>query len=274
MSAPASGQLSQLGRPGQPALGRSMLTLRLDPVRLLFSAGLWRAVGYLLGYLVLSGALFAIAFSVVTTVGVLSFTLLGIPLAIVAAGVVHWCAGIERGRLRPVFDLPVTADYPPLPPRGLVARARACWRDRATWQEFAYLVGLWVPFFALDTVVVAIWAWFASWITLPLWYWAPWTDFHGIRYHGFQLGFYFPQNHRPGGPGTVGVFIDSLPKALVAAGLGLVGVLIFNYVVVATARMHARVARSLLRPPVDPLAEAKAALAAPGPLGPLYPNPQ
>jgi hypothetical protein len=121
--------------------------------------------------------------------------------------------------------------------------------------------------------VVAIWAWFASWITLPLWYWAPWTDYHGIKYHGMQLGFYFPQDRRPGGAGTIGIFVDTLPKALIVAAAGLVGLLIFNYVIVATARMHARVARALLRPPADPLAEVKAALATPGPLGPLHPNP-
>jgi putative sensor protein len=256
---------------GQP--GGSRLTLRLDPLRLLCSRGLGRAIGYLTGYLLLSGLLFSIALSVVTTVGVLSFTLFGIPLAIAAAGVLHWCAGVERRRLRAVFDTPVEIDYPPLPPKGLLARARACWTDRATWREFAYLVGLFVPLFTLDTVVMAIWAWLASWITLPIWYWAPWTDFHGTRYHGFQLGFYFPQAQPPGGQGTVGIFVDSLPKALAVAAVGLIGVLIFNYVVVATARMHARVARAMLRPPADPLAEIKATLAAPGPLGPLYPTP-
>ncbi|HET7012948.1 MAG TPA: sensor domain-containing protein [Streptosporangiaceae bacterium] len=261
MSAPSAGQL-----------GQSRLTLRLDPVRLLFSASLWRSIGYLIGHLVFSGLLFSITLAVVTTVGVLSFTLFGIPLAIAAAAAVHWCAGVERWRLGAVFDTPVKASYPPLPPRGLLARARACWTDRATWREFAYLIGLFVPLFALDTAVFAIWALFASWITLPLWYWAPWTEYNGIRYHGYQAGFYFP--HGPHGPGTVGVFIDTLPKALVAAGIGLVGLLIFNYVVVATARMHARVARAMLRPPADPLAEAKAALTTPGPLGPLYPNPQ
>jgi len=238
----------------------------------MFSASLWRAIGYLSGYLVLGGLLFAIALSVVTTVGVLSFTLFGIPLAIAAAAAVHWCAGAERWRLLAVFDAPVEASYPPLPPQGLLTRARACWTDRATWREFGYLIGLFAPLYALDTAVFAIWALFASWITLPLWYWAPWTDYRGINYHGYQLGFYFP--HGPDGPGTVGVFIDTLPKALIAAAVGLVGVLIFNYVVVATARMHARVARALLRPPADPLAAVKAALGAPGPLGPLYPNPR
>jgi hypothetical protein len=254
---------------GQP--GRSRLALKRDPIRLMFSASLWRAIGFLVGYLLLSGLLFSIALSVVTIVGVLSFTLFGIPLAIAAAGVVHGCAGVERWRLRAVFDAPVKASYPPLPQRGLLARARARWTNRATWREFAYLVGLWAPLYCLDTVVFAIWALFASWITLPLWYWAPWNEYHGIKYHGVQFGFYFP--HGPNGPGTVGVFIDTLPKALVVAALGIAGLLISNYLVVATARMHARVARALLRPPADPLAEIKATLATPGPLGPLYPAP-
>src|SRR4030088_2447094 len=128
---------------GQP--GQSRLTMRLNPVRLLFSGSLWRAVGFLLGYLLLSGVLFSIALSAVTMVTVLSFTLLGIPLAIAAAGGVRWCAAAERRRLDGVFKIPVRASYPPLPQRGLFARARACWTDRATWRESAYLVGLFAP---------------------------------------------------------------------------------------------------------------------------------
>jgi hypothetical protein len=42
--------------------------------------------------------------------------------------------------------------------------------------------------------------------------------------------------------------------------------LIFNYVVVATARAHAAVARGLLGPAEDPLREAKDVLERPGPL--------
>src|SRR6266700_6203883 len=104
MSASQADRLDRLGRVGR--VGQSRLGLRLDPVRLLFSRGLWRAIGYLTGYLVVSGLLFAIVLIVVTTVGVLSFTLLGIPLAIAAAGAVHWCGGVERWRLRAVFDAP------------------------------------------------------------------------------------------------------------------------------------------------------------------------
>jgi len=252
-------------------LAAARLPLYRNPARLVFSASLWRAVGFLLGYLVLSGVLFSVAVTVVTAVTALSFTLLGLPLAIAAAAVVHWCATMERVRLRPMFDEPVKPSYAALPERGLVARVAACWRDRATWRELAYLVGLFAPLFALGTAVVAIWGWFLSWITLPIWYWAPWIDYHGRRIHGYQLGFYFP--HGPDGPGTIGVFIDTLPKALLAAAAGIAGFLIFNYVVVAAARLHARVARALLKAPADPLAEAKTVVTEPGPLGPLRPTP-
>ena len=42
--------------------------------------------------------------------------------------------------------------------------------------------------------------------------------------------------------------------------------LIFNYVLVATARAHAAVARGLLGPAEDPLRQAKEVLGRPGPL--------
>ena len=48
--------------------------------------------------------------------------------------------------------------------------------------------------------------------------------------------------------------------------------LLFNYVLVLTARMHARVAGALLRAPGDPLADAKEVLTHPGPLGKLHPE--
>ena len=54
-----------------------------------------------------------------------------------------------------------------------------------------------------------------------------------------------------------GLYVDSLPKALLTALVCLAGFLLFNYVLVATARGHASVARSLLSEPSDPLKEAK-----------------
>jgi hypothetical protein len=49
---------------------------------------------------------------------------------------------------------------------------------------------------------------FLAGVTLPIWYWAPWQTIHGVRYHGYQLG-YFP-NGPHGHPGY-GLYIDTLP---------------------------------------------------------------
>jgi len=109
-------------------------------------------------------------------------------------------------------------------------------------------------------------------VTLPAWYWAPrGSDMagyvHGTQLqHGVPIG-YFP--HGANGPGAIGLFADSLPRALIAAAVFAVLFALFSYVLVATARMHARVARSLLGPPVDPLEDARGVMTGPGPLGTL-----
>ncbi|HEY7324042.1 MAG TPA: hypothetical protein VH520_04375 [Streptosporangiaceae bacterium] len=87
-----------------------------------------------------------------------------------------------------------------------------------------------------------------------------------MRYHSYQLG-YFPNGPHPvPGDHSWGLFIDTLPKALLAAVVCLILFLIFNYAVVATARAHVAVARGLLGPPEDPLRQAKEVLGRPGPL--------
>jgi Putative sensor len=167
------------------------------------------------------------------------------------------------------FTRPVLGQYRPVTKKGVVAQATTRWKDRATWRDLAYLVGLWPALFVLDTVVFTVWLVFLAGITLPIWSWAPESTFsHGLTAHGVQFG-YFPNG--PDGPGGHGFYVDTLPRALLAAAASLVLFLAFNYVVVATARAHARVARALLRQPADPLAEVKDVLAHPGPLQSLTP---
>jgi Putative sensor len=144
-----------------------------------------------------------------------------------------------------------------------MAPLRTRWRDPATWRDVAYVVGLFVPLLALDTIVLAVWWASLAAITLPIWYWVPWQSIHGVRYHGSQLG-YFPNG--PHGPGGWGLYVDTLPKALAVAGACLILFLIFNYILVLTARAHAAVARGLLGAADDPLREAKDVLGRPGPL--------
>jgi hypothetical protein len=242
-----------------------------SPVRLLLSASLWRSAGYLISYLALSWITFSVAVTAATAAAALAVTILAVPFMIAAAWAVRWSAGIERGLLGQVFTDRVAVRYPAPEAAGLWARAKVMWRDPLMWRELGYLIGLWVPLYVLDTVVVSVWASFLAGITLPLWYWAPRGN-AGLGYishtqvHGVVLG-YFP--HGVTGPGSVGLYVDTLPKALLAAAVFAILFLAFNYVLVATARMHARTARALLGPNTDPLKEAKDVLTAPGPLGPL-----
>jgi hypothetical protein len=236
-----------------------------NPLRLAFSASPWRSAGFLFSYLITSFVLFSVAFTATVTAAVLVFTLVAFPLLIAAANVVHGCAAAERTRLRWVLAQPVRASYQEAAGASLRARASASWRNRGTWRELACLTGLWVPLMALDTIVVSVWATLLAGVTLPLWYWAPWEEFgNGRRAHGVQLG-YFPSG--PNGAGGHGLYVDTLPRALLAAAGFAILFLLFNYVLVATARMHGRVARALLRAPADPLAEVRTILAGPGPLG-------
>jgi hypothetical protein len=247
--------------------GGTRLPLFRNPLRLVASAGLWRAAWYLAGYVFVVGwVLFSAGFTATVTAAVFAITMAGIPMLIAAAEVLRWCAGVERARLGRVLTTPVTGGYRSVAGTGLITGATRRWRDPATWRDAAYLIGLWAPLCALDTTVLTVWLTFLAGITLPVWYWAPWQTIHGVRYHGYQLG-YFP--HGPNGPGGVGLYVDTLPRALLAAAIFAVAFLLFNYVVVVTARAHAAVARSLLRAPADPLARAKEVLASPGPLGPL-----
>jgi hypothetical protein len=243
----------------------SELSLRRDPIRLLLSRGLRRSVWYLLGYLAVGWALFAIALSTAVAGAGLSITFAGLPVLVAAAAAIRWCADVERARLRAMVSGPVAGAYRQVAGSGIMARLRTRWRDPATWRDVAYLVGMFVPLLALDAIVLALWWAFLAGITLPIWYWAPWKDIHGARYHGYDLG-YHPNG--PHGPGGWGLYVNTLPEAFAVAAVCLVLFLIFNYAVVATARTHAAVARGLLGPAEDPLREAKDVLGRPGPLAP------
>ena len=266
-----------MNAPAPAPPGHTTLNLNRNPLRLLVSSGPWRAAWYLGGYVFVTGwVLFSIAFTATVSAAAFAITLAGIPLAIAAAAVVRWCAAAERVRLRQVFAGPVPrAAYRSTDGLAIMARARSTWKDPALWRDRAYVIGLWSPLFILDTVVLTIWLTFLAGITVPIWYWAPrGTGIAGYTssttVHGVAFG-YFP--HGPHGPGGVGLFVDSVPSALLAAACFLVLFLIFNYVLVLTARAHVRVALSLLGAPADPLARAKEVLAGPGPLGSLRQNP-
>jgi hypothetical protein len=259
------------GGPGAAAAaGRSRLRVCRNPLRLAVSPALWTGVSYLLAYQVVGWALFGVVFGGVTAAALLAVTLAGLPVLIAVGATIRGCANVERGRLRTVFTEPVRGRYRKLAGPGIIARVRTQWNDPATWRDVAYLMGMFVPLVVMDFVVLAVWATLLSGVTLPIWYRFSEQTYPGGTAHGVQLG-YFP-NGPNGHPGH-GLYVDTLPKALlVAAGFGVLW-LAFNYVLVVTARAHATVARALLRPPPDPLAEVRDMLSRPGPLSPLVATP-
>ena len=261
------------GAPSRRAVPSS-LRLYPNPLRQALSGSTWRAASFLAVYVFVAGwLLFAIAFTATVTAAVFMITLAGIPLLVAASGVLRGCAAAERARLRPVLAGPVRGGYRPVTRPGILGQVRTRWGDPATWRETAYLIGLWPLLFTLDTVVLTVWLTLLAGVTLPAWYWAPRGNVglgyvNGTPVHGVTLG-YFP--HGPNGAGSWGLYVDTLPRALLAAAGFLVAFVLFNYVLVLTARAHARIASALLRAPADPLAPAKEVLSRPGPLGPLHP---
>ncbi len=228
------------------------------------AARTWRSAWYLLAYQLLGGLLFIASFTATVVAASLSLTLAGIPLLIAASSVIRGCATLERARLRSIFPGRLPVRYREATTPGLFANARTRWQDPATWHELGYLVGMLVPLAILNSVVLYTWIVLLAGVTLPIWYWAPVNHYaHGLTVHGVQLG-YFPDG--PSGHGAVGIYIDTLPKALLAAVICLILFVLFGNVVVATARAHATVAKALLRAPEDPLAEAREVLNRPGPL--------
>jgi hypothetical protein len=222
------------------------LSLRRDPVRLVFSPGLWAGAWYLFSYLFTGTAAFAVVVCAAVIAASLSFTLAGLPLLIAAAVVIRWCADVERSRLRIVCAEPVRGRYREAAGPAWRARLAARWSDSAVWHDLAYLSGLYAPLLALDSAVLSIWLTLLAGITAPAWY--------------AKVS------------GASGFYIGTLPSALVLAGICLVLFPLFSYVVVATARLHAAVARALLGAHDDPLREAKEVLRRPGPLHTFIPN--
>jgi Putative sensor len=246
------------------------LRLYANPLRQLAAGSTWRAAWLLLAYLVWGWLLWAAVLAATLTAAVLCITLAGIPLLIAAAGVIRGCANAERWRLSGVLDAPIHGGYRAVTKPGILGQVRTRWSDPATWRDFAYLFALFPLLWALDFTVMVVWLVLLAGITVPVWYrYVPETFNNGQTAHGLQFG-NFPNG--PSGPGSWGWFIGNLHQALIAAGIFLVLFLVFSYVLVGAARLHARIASALLRAPADPMAAAKEVLTRPGPLGPLHPE--
>jgi hypothetical protein len=231
------------------------LSLRHNPLGLLFSSSLWASVCYLLSYLFTGTVLFTIVICALVIAVCFGITLIGLVLLVAVAVVVRGCAYVERGRLRIVYTEPVRGLYRDTTGQKWTARLKTQWTDPALWRDIAYLVGLYGPLFALDLAVLCVWLTFLAGITVPLWY---------AKVTHACLGFCLSNK-------VTGIHLDNISihtqsSALVLAAICLVGFLLFSYLVVVVAKLHAYIARALLRAPEDPPRKARDVLSGPGPL--------
>ena len=259
---------------GRARSAEERLRLRPDPFRLLLSASPWRAAGFLISYLIIAPVLFAVVLTVSVATAALAVTVALVPLLIAAAVVIRGCAELQRALLRQVLTAPVRGSYPVTGGQGLWRRARARWTSGATWRDVACLAGLFVPFFALDVLVLALWLGLLAGTTLPLWIRHAYDVCLGnctVQHtQGIMIG-RFP--HGPHALGASGIYVDTVSSALVVAAICAAAFLLFNYLLVVAARLQGRVLRAVLRTPADPLAPVRHVLSTPGPLGRLVREP-
>ncbi|MEU2181066.1 sensor domain-containing protein [Streptomyces thermolilacinus] len=229
-----------------------------NPLRMLVSAAPWRATGYLAGYVVTGSVFFAVATAAVVVGIVLGQLTVTLALTIGSVWVVRCCAQVERGRAA-LVDAPIPYAYQEVTEPGLVGHLKARCTDPVFYRDCCYLILLHPFLLLLDALTLLVWLPLLAGVCLPLWFWAveP-RQADGTVAHGVRLG-------RSDGTGP-GIWIDTWPAALTASAVFLVLAAYASYAVVAAARLHLAVAHTLLRPPPDPLAEAKQVLAAPGPL--------
>ncbi|MER5513314.1 sensor domain-containing protein [Streptomyces sp. NPDC048254] len=229
----------------RPAPGRLRPPASL--VRLPLSAAPWLAAGYLAGYPLVGGALFAVATAAFLGGVVLSQFTVTVPLLVGLVWVIRGCAQVERGRAA-LVDRPIPYRYSEVTEPGLPAHIRTRCADPAIVRDCAYLILLFPPLLVLDLFALVIWLLSLGCLTLPLWYRA--TDVSG----------------RLAGEDGMLAWVHTLPGALALALVALVLLPFAARLLLATARLHLTVAQAVLRPPGDPLAEAKGVLDRPGPL--------
>lgn len=233
-----------------------------NPLRMLFSGGVWASSWYVFSSMILGLFLFCVITTLTFTSGALVIIWAGLPLLIGTGYFIRGCVVLERGRARAVVPEGLPALAPVETAEGFFPTLKAIWRDRITTRGLTHFTLSALPLFLLETIVWTVWVAFLAGVTVPIWYRYIPRNFKGRHYHGLEYG-YFPNG--PHGKDGIGFWIGSDLSATVAAVAALVLLLAWNYVLVATARLHVDAVRSVIAAR-DPLASARRVLAAPGPL--------
>ena len=195
-----------------------------NPLKLLLSAEPWLALVFMLLSFVLGLFWFVTLVTLISVgFGLIVVALVGVP--ILAVTLIFWTLGarLERRRVELLLGVPIRDPYRPLlPDRGWRRFLRYA-SDYHVWLDLLYLFLLF-PLGIAEFVIA--------------------TVFTALPFGLLGMPFYYRVSDSPQiGPGW---YIDTLPKALGVALLGIPVLLLLPYVLVGVGRGHAWLARQLL----------------------------
>ncbi|WP_307848626.1 sensor histidine kinase [Microbispora oryzae] len=185
----------------------------------------WRALAYLLSGAAVGAVALALLLVMLVGGAVLTLVLVGIPVLAAMALIGLPFAAVERRRLRLIDPEPAASPHR-VPPPGLRAWIRARLGEQATWRALAYTVLMAAVLWPVELVAVTYG------LIVPL------------------VMICAPFSMTEAGPLVLLKFwpLETYPEAFLAAGLGVVGLLLAAYPLTALAVAHAGLARLLLTP--------------------------
>lgn len=200
-------------------------------IRQLFDGRTWRRVAYLLA--TLPAGIFWFTISVTLIAAGLPLVVVWIGLPILWASFLIWRRGaqIERRFIGWGLDRSIPDPYRPEPDGTMGQRWLSRLGDSATWRDLVYLIlllPLGILWFTLVVITLAV----------PL----------GLLATPFTYGLFPDGQYSFVSTGWEWLVIDSLPSALVAAGLGVILLPVVPLVVRGLAAIHGEVAAGLLGP--------------------------
>ena len=190
----------------------------------------WVTTGYLLATLPLGMFWGTIAVTSLTIGVATAIVWVGLPILFLSAVLWRLGARSQRALLRGALGIDIPDPYRPPPPGSLLARFRARLTDPTTWRDLGYLVLL-LPLGALWlALVLTTWGVPLALLLTPLWYRLVPAG-AGMLHNGSGVN-----------------LVDTLPKALAVALVGLLLCLGAAHLVRGMAFLHGRIAAGLLGP--------------------------
>ncbi len=165
--------------------------------------------------------------AVLTASVVLAITVVAAPAILAGIAALRAFTRLERRRALVVDPVAIPESPAVRRDQAAWARLRASLRDAATWRDLVWTMLASVMSLVLGVVAMAAWASAVYLVSLPAWYWS---------------------TPASSGVPSVGVAIDSLPRAALACLVGLLLLPLVALVGIVLARVEVTAMRALLTP--------------------------